>query len=135
MTRRPSQPARTAPLAAVALLVGVVLGGCEVATPSAPAQPAPANAAPAGSMSICGPKPPDAEQPPDAWVRFDVTEQQARLIGRHLPRVLCREGLWRQGVGYGVNFNQERTKFWVFIHPGHSGLTARQILDRLLGRA
>jgi hypothetical protein len=134
MTRLPTRPARTAPLVAVVLLAGVVLAGCDSATPPTPVLPAPAPARPPSNAALCGPRPPDAEQPPEAWRRFDVTERQARLIGRRLPKVLCREGLWRQGVGYGVNFNQERTRFWVFIHPGHSGLTARQVLDRLLGR-
>ena len=72
---------------------------------------------------------------PEAWVRFDVTKQQLDLITSRLLLVLCRQGLWKQGVGFGLNFNEQRTRYWVVIHPGFSGLTARQILDRFLGRA
>lgn len=75
-----------------------------------------------------------AEQPEDAWVRFDVTREQLQVLEPRLLRVLCRQGLWRKGVGFGVNFDQERNTWFVLIHPGFSGLTARQVLDRLLGR-
>jgi hypothetical protein len=37
-------------------------------------------------------------------------------------------------VGFGVNFDQDKSKWFVMIHPGRSGLTARQVLDRFLGR-
>jgi hypothetical protein len=135
MTRLPTRrPARTASLATALLLAGAVLAGCGGATPPAPALPVPAPARPPSEAALCGPKPFGAEQPPEAWVRFDVTEQQVKLIGSRLVKVLCRGGLWRQGVGYGVGFNQDRTRYFVMIHPGHSGLTARQVLDRLLGR-
>jgi hypothetical protein len=40
-----------------------------------------------------------------------------------------------QGVRLGVNFNEEKTRFWVRIHPGGSGPTHQQVLDRFLGRA
>ena len=46
--------------------------------------------------------------------------------------VLVDEGLWQQGVRFGFNFNQEKTRYWVIIHPGDSGLTHRQVLDHLL---
>ena len=68
-------------------------------------------------------------------MRFDVTRQQWETIGHRLIEVLCRQGLWQQGVRFGTNFNQERTRFWVLIDPGRSGLTAREVLNRLLGRA
>jgi hypothetical protein len=68
------------------------------------------------------------------WVRFFVTRQQFETIDRRLLLVLCGQHLWQQGVGFGENRNLQQTRFWVLIHPGRSGLTARQILDRLLGR-
>jgi hypothetical protein len=83
------------------------------------------------SWHVAGPL--GAEQPPSAWVRFDVTPQQWEVIGSRLREVLCRQGLWRQGVGFGANVEPQGTRF-VMIHPGRSGLTARQILDRFLGR-
>lgn len=138
MTRTWARPGRTASLAAAALLAVAVLAGCVPATPDAPALPAapvPAPANPASNATLCGPKPFGAEQPPEAWVRFDVTKQQLDLITSRLLLVLCRQGLWKQGVGFGLNFNEQRTRYWVMIHPGFSGLTARQILDRFLGRA
>ena len=45
------------------------------------------------------------------------------------------EGLWQQGVRFGLNLNEDKTRYWVIIHPGESGLTHQQVLDRLLGRA
>lgn len=66
-------------------------------------------------------------------MRFDVTEQQMDVIDSRLRTVLCRQGLWRQGVGFGTNVDPQGQRF-VMIHPGRSGLTARQVLDRFLGR-
>ena len=66
-------------------------------------------------------------------MRFYVTPQQMEVIERRLFEVLCGQGLWRQGVGFGTNLDQKGRRF-VLIHPGRSGLTARQILDRFLGR-
>jgi hypothetical protein len=123
---------------AVVLLVGVVLAGCGLATPDEPTLPPPAaplQGGPPSAAALCGPRPPGAEQPPDAWVRFDhLTRQQIEVIDGRLREVLCRQGLWRKGVGFGVNFNEDGTGYFVMIHPGFSGLSARQILDRLLGR-
>ena len=63
-----------------------------------------------------------------------ITRQQMEVISRHLIDVMCRQGLWRQDVGFGVHTDKDPDKVLVLIGPGHSGLTARQILDRLLGR-
>ena len=60
---------------------------------------------------------------------------QIEVIDRRLKEVLCRQGLWRKGVGFGANSNEEGTGYFVMIHSGNSGLSARQILDRFLGRA
>jgi hypothetical protein len=131
-----TRPGRTAPLPVVLVLAGAVLAGCTggppVAPPSAPLTPPPA--AGPSDAALCGPKVFGAEQPEDAWVRFDVTRAQLEVIEGRLVRVLCREGLWRKGVGFGVNFDQERGSWFVMVHPGFSGLSARQVLDRLLGR-
>ena len=129
------RPARAA-LAVALALAAAVLAGC---APDSGAGPPPAvtvvrpPAARPSDASLCGPKPFGAEQPEDAWAHFDITPAQAKVIERRLVKVLCRDGLWRQGVGFGINFNQDRTRWFVMIHPGFSGLTARQILDRLLG--
>jgi hypothetical protein len=131
------RPGRTAPLPVVLVLAGAVLAGCTGAPPVAPPPTAPLAPSPAagpGDAALCGPKVFGAEQPEDAWVRFDVTREQLQVIEPRLLRVLCRQGLWRKGVGFGVNFDQERNTWFVLIHPGFSGLTARQVLDRLLGR-
>jgi hypothetical protein len=125
-----------APLAVVLTLVTAVLAGCVPgptveAPPSAPLTPAPAGRP--SDASLCGAKPFGAEQPENAWKQFDVTKAQLDLIETRLIRVLCREGLWRKGVGFGANYDQERKTWSVVIHPGFSGLTARQILNRLLG--
>jgi hypothetical protein len=136
MTRPWQRRGGPASLAVVLLVAGAVLAGCSLAPPDEPALPPPP-APPGGPPSVaapCGPRAPDAEQPPEAWVRFDVTARQLEVIDRRLKEVLCRQGLWRKGVGFGVNSTQEGTGYFVMIHPGRSGLTARQILDRFLGR-
>jgi hypothetical protein len=130
-------------LTVILVVAGAVLAGCGLAPPpDEPALPPPPAPSPAGPPVAppsppvrCGPRPPGAEQPPDAWVKFDVTEAQLQLIDRRLREVLCRQGLWRKGVGFGFNRTpEEGTGAFVMIHPGFSGLSARQILDRLLGR-
>jgi hypothetical protein len=135
--RHPRRGPGRASLAVVLLLTGTVLAACDGASsnpPALPPLPGPVPGAAPSDADLCGPKPFGAEQPPNAWVQFDVTPQQLELIHSRLVRVLCRQGLWQQGVGFGFNSNPDRTRYWVVIHPGHSGLTARQILDRLLGR-
>jgi hypothetical protein len=126
-------------LTVVLVAAAAMLAGCDLAPPREPALPpapatAPSPGGPAAAGTPCGPRPPDAEQPPEAWARFDVTERQFKVINRRWREVLCRQGLWRKGVGFGGNINEEGTGYFVMIHPGHSGLSARQILDRFLGR-
>jgi hypothetical protein len=134
MPRAWTRPRGTAWLA-LALLAAAVLAGCDPGAPERP--PVPSSPAPADPMAglaaRCGPRPPDAEQPPDAWAQFYVTAQQYEVITSRLFRVLCDQGLWRRGAGFGTNVDQDGKRF-VMIHPGHTGLTARQILDRYLGR-
>ena len=129
------RPGRRAPLPVALVLAGaVVLAGCIPGPPSAPpsAPLVPSPAAPSDT-DLCGPKPCGAEQPPDAGEKFDGTLEQVQVIGRRLVRVMCRGGLWNKGVGFGVNCPQGGTFCFVMVHPGFSGLTPRQILDRLLG--
>jgi Clp amino terminal domain, pathogenicity island component len=68
------------------------------------------------------------ELPLEGWERFQVTPKERELIGPRVGRVLAGP-LWEQGVRYGGSDT------WVMIHPGRSGLTPREILDRILGRA
>jgi hypothetical protein len=75
------------------------------------------------------------ESPLEGWERFDITPQQWEVLHPRVKEVIVDQGLWQQGVRFGFNFNEERTSYWVIIHPGDSGLTHRQVLDRLLGRA
>jgi hypothetical protein len=124
---------------AVALMVaGAILAGCGLTAPDEPVLPAPPDPSPVGPPpgvgSRCGPRPPGSEQPPDAWVRFDVTEAQLQVINGRLWEVLCRQGMWRRGVGFRFNHDQDGTGYFLEIHPGLSGLSARQLLDRFLGR-
>jgi len=116
------------------LLAGAVLAGCSPGQPGQPVLPGPVPAPPTTQSlaAQCGPKPFGAAQPEHAWVRFYVTPQQMEVISSRLLEVLCRQGLWRQGVGFGTNV--DRKGRFVMIHPGRSGLTARQVLDRFLGR-
>jgi Clp amino terminal domain, pathogenicity island component len=71
----------------------------------------------------------------EGWERFDITPQQWEVIHPRVKEVLMDQGLWRQGVRFGFNLNEERTRYWVIIHPGDSGFTPQQVLDRLLDRA
>jgi hypothetical protein len=62
------------------------------------------------------------------------------VIHPRMKVVLVEEGLEQQGVRFGFNLfgfnlNEDKTRYWVMIHPGGSGLTHRQVLDRLLDRA
>jgi Clp amino terminal domain, pathogenicity island component len=75
------------------------------------------------------------EEPLEGWEHFDITPQQWEVIHPRVKVVLVDGGLWQQGVRFGFNFNEDKTRFWVSIHPGESGLTHQQVLDRLLGRA
>jgi ATP-dependent Clp protease ATP-binding subunit ClpA len=75
------------------------------------------------------------EGPLEGWERFDITPQQWEGIHPRVKVVLVDDGLWEQGVRFGFNFNQDKTNYWVIIHPGDSGLTHQQVLDRLLGAA
>jgi hypothetical protein len=135
MPRALTRPGGTARPPVALLLAGAILAGCVPGQPGEPPLPGPAPAPPTTQSlaALCGPKPFGAAQPEDAWVRFDVTTQQYEVIESRLLEVLCRQGLWRQGVGFGTNVDPQGTRF-VMIHPGRSGLTARQVLDRLLGR-
>jgi hypothetical protein len=138
MPRAWTRPGGTGWLALAVLLAGAVLAGCDPGVPDRPpplpAAPSPGPADPMpGLAERCGPRPPDAEQPPEAWAQFYVTPQQFEVISARLFRVLCDQGLWRKGAGFGTNVDPQGKRF-VMIHPGHTGLTARQILDRYLGR-
>jgi hypothetical protein len=66
--------------------------------------------------------------------RFEITRQQLAVIGSHLIEVFCDQGLWQQDVGFGLHYEKDPTHVLVLISPGRSGLTVKQVLDRLLGR-
>jgi hypothetical protein len=132
MPRPWTRPGGTARLAVALLLAGAVLAGC---SPDQPVLPGPVPAPPTTQSlaAQCGSKPFGAAEAEDpGWVRFYVTPRQMEVISSRLLEVLCRQGLWRQGVGFGTNVDKKGR--FVVIHPGRSGLTARQVLDRFLGR-
>ena len=62
---------------------------------------------------------------------FEVTALQRELVARNAVRVLTRQGLYDQGVRFGIT-DPFKKRHLVLINPGLSGLTARQILDRML---
>lgn len=66
--------------------------------------------------------------------RFEITRQQLEVIGSRLVEVFCRQGLWQKDVGFGVHYTNDPNRVVVLISPDRSGLTAKQVLDRLLGR-
>ena len=128
------------------LLAGGVLAGCHAEhtreRPAQPVQPTrPAQAPPPAG----GPPTPlggcnqplsglghSAEGPGSR--RFVITRQQLELIGSRLIEVFCHQGLWQKDVVFGVHYTDDPNRIVVLVSPGRSGLTASQVLDRLLGR-
>jgi hypothetical protein len=114
-------------LGVVLLLVAVVLGGCSAGGAREPATPAPTPSPTTTPVSAL----PRQVGTDGGYQVFEVTPQQYRLIGQRVDEVIVRQKLWDQGVRFGAGVNQG--KYLVLIDPGLSGLTARQILNRLLG--
>jgi hypothetical protein len=123
---------------ALVLAVALVLTGCGRERPAAPA-PAPApptRTVPPPTLSPATTllsSPPRLLRKVGGYSMFEVNAQQYELIGKHVPQVLFREHLSDQGVRFGMNYVPKEHLHFVLIDPGFSGLTARQILDRLLG--
>ena len=126
-------------LALVLLLsVATVLAGCRAGGPGepVPAGPIPTPAAPPPTLSPVTTltwTPPRMVRVVDGYSMFKVNAQQYELIGKRLYQVLRREGLWDQGVRFGANADPAKGDYFVLIKPGLSQLSARQILNRLLG--
>jgi hypothetical protein len=143
-TTRPPARWRAAPLFGL-LLACAILAGCQPAgdAPSPPPPPGSATQAtqpPVGAdtpQGGCGERLSGVGHPAEGPLarRFVITRQQLEVIIHHLIDVFCRQGLWRKGVGFGARSEDDGTHVQVFVNPGRSGLTARQLLDRLLGRA
>jgi hypothetical protein len=110
-------------------LVAVVLGGCSAGGTRDPAPPVPtATLSPTTTLVSALPR----QVGTDGGYRvFEVTPQQSQLISQRVHEVIVRQKLYDQGVRFGAGLNQG--KHYVLIDPGLSGLTARQILNRLLG--
>jgi hypothetical protein len=128
------------------LLAGSTLAGChakhageqptQLTQPTRPAQASPPASGPPTPLGGCGQALSgvghSAEGPGSR--RFEITRQQLEMIGSRLVEVFCRQGLWQKDVGFGVHYTKDPNRVVVLIGPGRSGLTAKQILDRLLGR-
>jgi hypothetical protein len=122
----------------VLALAAVLLAGCHAAGPDRPATPTstltPTITPPAPSPSTTLVSAlPRLLRVAGRWHQYEVSAQQYEIIGKHLAQVLFHEGLWDQGVRFGANHVPEQHLYFVLIDPGLSGLSARQILDRLLG--
>jgi hypothetical protein len=123
---------------ALALAATLVLAGCG---PERSGGPAPAAPAPTRTVPPATPSPgttlvsrlPRLLGIVDGYHMFEVSPQQYEIIGRNVARVLFREGLYDQGVRFGANYDRDKDLHFVLIDPGLSHLSARQILDRLLG--
>jgi hypothetical protein len=121
---------------ALALAATLVAAGCGPERPAAPATAPPTRTVPPstlGSGTTLASSLPRLLRIVDGYHMFEVSPQQYEVIGRRVPEVLGRQRLWDQGVRFGANHDPDRRLYFVLIDPGHSGLTARQILDRLLG--
>jgi hypothetical protein len=141
MTRRRfalAVAARRGLVLALALAVAAILAGCRAGGSDAPVPPGPV-------PTRTGPPPtlspnttlvsaqPRMVRVVDGYQVFEVSAQQYELIGKRLVQVLHREGLWDQGVRFGANADPAKDYYVVLIKPGFSQLSARQILNRLLG--
>jgi hypothetical protein len=138
-TRPPWSCRVTASLLAGLLLAGISLAGCDAGPAGEPTQPVPAPLPASGPRirDMCGQTPSGGEHSVEGpgSRRFEITRQQLKVIMKHLIEVYCHQGLWRQDAGFGFNYEKDPNKAFVLIGPGRTGLTARQILDRLLGHA
>ena len=132
---------------ALVLAATVVLAGCGAEQPvrPTPAPMAPTTLPPTPTRTV----PPATLSPgttlvsalprlmrvADGYHQFEVSPQQYEIIGKNVYQVLFREGLWDQGVRFGANYLRDKNLHFVLIDPGFSHLSAREILDRLLGIA
>src|SRR5215210_169536 len=113
-------------LCMILVLVAAVLGGCSTGGPD---EPAPTPTLGPATTLVSG-LPRQVGTDGDFQV-FEVTAQQRELVARSAAKVLTRQGLWDQGVRFGIT-DPFKSRHLVLINPGLSGLTARQILDRML---
>ena len=121
---------------ALVLAATLVLTGCGQERPAAPAPVPPTRTVPPstlGSGTTLVSALPRLLRIVDGYHMFEVSPQQYEIIGRRVHEVIVRRHLSDQGVRFGANFDPNRHMYFVLIDPGLSGLTARQILDRLLG--
>jgi hypothetical protein len=134
---------RTASLLLGLVLASVTLAGCHPAGPgarptssaAATQAPQPTSGAPTplgGCGQVLSGLGHSAEGPRSR--RFEITRRQLAVIGSHLIEVFCHQGLWQEDVGFGVHDEKDPNRVVVLVDPGRSGLTAKQVLDRLLGR-
>jgi hypothetical protein len=115
-------------LCIVLLLVAAIGGGCSADGAREPTPPVPtATLSPTTLVSAL----PRQIGTDGGYQIFEVTPQQYQLIDQHVHEVIVRQKLNDQGVRFGAGINQG--KHIVLIDPGFSRLTARQILNRLLG--
>jgi hypothetical protein len=118
-------------LAAIAVLAGCGAGDPNEPAPSTPIPTrtiAPSTLSPATTLASGLPR----EVGTDGNFQvFEVTAHQRELVARNAVKVLTRQGLWDQGVRFGIT-DPFKKQHLVLINPGVSGLTARQILDRML---
>jgi hypothetical protein len=114
-------------LAAIAVLAGCGAGDPDEPAPSTPTI-APSTLSPATTLVSGLPRQVGTD---GNFQVFEVTAQQRELVARNAVKVLTRQGLWDQGVRFGIT-DPFKKQHLVLINPGLSGLTARQILDRML---
>ena len=123
---------------ALVLVAVLMLAGCgqERPAPPAPASAPPTRTVPPPTLSPATTllsSPPRLLRKVGGYSMFEVNAEQYEIIGKHVYQVIFRDKLWDQGVRFGANYDPDKRLHFVLIDPGFSGLTARQILDRLLG--
>jgi hypothetical protein len=123
-------------LVVLVLAAIAVLAGCGAGDPNAPVPPTPiptrtippSTLSPATTLVSGLPRQVGTD---GNFQVFEVSAQQRELVARNAVKILTRQGLWDQGVRFGIT-DPFKPRHLVLINPGLSGLTARQILDRML---
>ena len=117
-------------IAAIAVLAGCGAGDPNEPAPSTPSRPGPSRPPPPARLHPgLGSAAPGRHRRQGSV--FEVTAHQRELVARNAVKGFTRQGLWDQGVRFGIT-DPFKKQHLVLINPGLSGLTARQILDRML---
>jgi hypothetical protein len=119
---------------ALFLAAAIALAGCDAGSPDEPVPSTPTRTIPPPTLSpvtTVVSRLPRHVGNDGRFQVFEVTAHQRELVARNFHKVIVRQGLWDRGVRFGIT-DPFKKRHLVLINPGPSGLTAREILDRML---